>query len=72
MCYTVSVDSPHNLHSGVSEVLCKLCLIEFVLKLIPVQLVSNLLSHFCCRVHCWDGLGAADGTKAIRRKDNKV
>ena len=32
MCHTVSVDSPHKLHSGVSEVLSTLCLIEFLLK----------------------------------------
>ena len=32
MCHTVSVDSPHNLHSGVCVVLSMLCLIEFVLK----------------------------------------
>ena len=32
ICSTVSVEFPHNLPSGVSEVLSKLCLIEFVLK----------------------------------------
>ena len=32
MCHSVSVDSPRNLHSDVSEILPTLCLIEFVLK----------------------------------------
>ena len=32
ICHTISVDSPHNLHSGVSDDLYVLCLTEFVLK----------------------------------------
>ena len=32
ICHTVSVDSAHNLHSGVSDVLSILCLTEYVLK----------------------------------------
>ena len=47
MCLTVSVVSPHNLHSGVSEVLSMLYLIEFVLK---AQLfLSRQNQAFCLR-----------------------
>ena len=45
MCHTISVDSPHNLHSGVSEVVYTLCL-----KLVPLEVVSSPLSPFL-RIH---------------------
>ena len=32
ICHTISVDSPHNLHSGVSDDIYMLCLTEFVLR----------------------------------------
>ena len=63
ICLTVSVEFPHNLHSGVSEVLSMLCLIEFVLKacswaarikhclLLPKPSQGIFSSYICCLSH---------------------